>query len=79
MWVLGLYKLSWPANGSFKYVDMFFFVLFCFFLFFFCFFLFCFVFLFFLFFFVGGGRRNIKGKGGSWGRGRRGYIVLRIH
>ena len=66
MWVLGLYKLSWPANGSFKYVEMFFcFVLF--FLFFFC------------FFFCGGGRRNIKGKGGSWGRGRRGYIVLRIH
>ena len=37
MWVLGLYKLSWPANGSFKYVDMFFlfvclFVCFCFFL-----------------------------------------------
>ena len=61
MWVLGLYKLSWPANGSFKYVDTFFF---------------CF---FFLFFFCGGGRRNIKGKGGSWGRGRRGYIVLRIH
>ena len=57
MWVLGLYKLSWPANGSFKYVDMFFF----------------------FFFFCGGGRRNIKGKGGSWGRGRRGYIVLRIH
>ena len=20
MWVLGLYKLSWPANGSFVYV-----------------------------------------------------------
>ena len=74
MWVLGLYKLSWPANGSFKYVDMFFlllFFIFYFFIFFFCFF--------FLFFFVGGGRRNIKGKGGSWGRGRRGYIVLRIH
>ena len=34
MWVLGLYKLSWPANGSFKYVDM------LFFLFFFCFFCF---------------------------------------
>ena len=68
MWVLGLYKLSWPANGSFKYVDMFFFCLFLF-------FLFCF----FVFFLCGGGRRNIKGKGGSWGRGRRGYIVLRIH
>ena len=27
MWVLGLYKLSWPANGSFKYVDMFFLLL----------------------------------------------------
>ena len=27
MWVLGLYKLSWPANGSFKYVDFFFFFL----------------------------------------------------
>ena len=25
MWVLELYKLSWPANGSFKYVDFFFF------------------------------------------------------
>ena len=59
MWVLGLYKLSWPANGSFKYVDMFFF--------------------FFFFFGGGGGGRNVKGKGGSWGRGRRGYIVLRIH
>ena len=64
MWVLGLYKLSWPANGSFKYVDMFFFV---------CLFFFFFVFVFFFFvFFCGGGRRNIKGKGGSWGRGRRG-------
>ena len=58
MWVLGLYKLSWPANGSFKYVDMLFF-------------------FFFFFFLVGGGGRNVKG--GSWGRGRRGYIVLRIH
>ena len=28
MWVLGLYKLSWPANGSFKYVDVFFFFFF---------------------------------------------------
>ena len=72
MWVLGLYKLSWPANGSFKYVDMFFFL----FWFFCCFVLFCF---FCLFFFGGGGGRNVKGKGGSWGRGRRGYIVLRIH
>ena len=70
MWVLGLYKLSWPANGSFKYVDMFFLLLLLFF------FLF---FVFFCVFFCGGGRRNIKGKGGSWGRGRRGYIVLRIH
>ena len=26
MWVLGLYKLSWPANGSFKYVDILFLV-----------------------------------------------------
>ena len=25
MWVLGLYKLSWPANGSFVYVNNFFF------------------------------------------------------
>ena len=25
MWVLGLYKLSWPANGSFVYVMIFFF------------------------------------------------------
>ena len=58
VWVLGLYKLSWPANGSFKYVDMFFF---------------------FLFFFWWRGGRNVKGKGGSWGRGRRGYIVLCIH
>ena len=32
MWVLGLYKLSWPANGSFKYVDMFCFFCFVFFL-----------------------------------------------
>ena len=47
MWVLGLYKLSWPANGSFKYVDMFFL---------FCFVLFCFCFCFFLFlFFLWGG------------------------
>ena len=28
MWVLELYKLSWPANGSFKYVDIFFFFFF---------------------------------------------------
>ena len=50
MWVLGLYKLSWPANGSFKYVDMFFFVCLFVCLFFFCFIfvvLFCFVFCFF--------------------------------
>ena len=82
MWVLGLYKLSWPANGSFKYVDMFFFLLLLFFFVFFfccCFFCFFFCFVLFFFFFCGGGRRNIKGKGGSWGRGRRGYIVLRIH
>ena len=59
MWVLGLYKLSRPANGSFKYVDM--------------------LLFFFVFFFGGGGGRNVKGKGGSWGRGRRGYIVLHIH
>ena len=39
MWVLGLYKLSWPANGSFKYVDMFLLLL---------------LLLFFFFFFVGG-------------------------
>ena len=43
MWVLGLYKLSWPANGSFKYVDMF------------VFFVCLFVCLFFLFFWWGGG------------------------
>ena len=49
MWVLGLYKLSWPANGSFKYVDMFFFVVF-----FVCLF-------FFLFFFCGGGTQEHKG------------------
>ena len=46
MWVLGLYKLSWPANGSFKYVDVFFVFVFFF-------LLFCFVFVF-LFFFGGG-------------------------
>ena len=28
MWVLGLYKLSWPANGSFVYVIIFFFFFF---------------------------------------------------
>ena len=44
MWVLGLYKLSWPANGSFKYVDMFFLLL-----------LLLFFFFFFFFFFCGGG------------------------
>ena len=27
MWVLGLYKLSWPANGFLKYVDIFLFFL----------------------------------------------------
>ena len=47
MWVLGLYKLSWPANGSFKYVDMFFF----------------FGCWFFFFFFWWGGGRNVEGKG----------------
>ena len=25
MWVLGLYELSWPTNGSFEYVNIFFF------------------------------------------------------
>ena len=30
MWVLGLYKLSWPANGSFVYVIIFFFSFFFF-------------------------------------------------
>ena len=63
VWILGLYKLNWPANGSFKYVDIFFF-------------------LFFFLVGVGGGggeRRNVKGERGSWGRGRRGYIVLCIH
>ena len=77
MWVLGLYKLSWPANGSFKYVDIFVFAclfVFCLFV---C-FLFCFVFL----VVFGGGvgeGRNVKGERGSWGRGRRGYIVLCIY
>ena len=68
MWVLGLYKLSWPANGSFKYVDMFFCLFVCLFVFFCLFFLFCFVFcffvlfcLFFCFFLVGGGRQECKG------------------
>ena len=28
MWVLGLYKLSWPANGSFVYVIFFYFLFF---------------------------------------------------
>ena len=48
MWVLGLYKLSWPANGSFKCVDMFFLLL---------------LLLFFLFFFFlwGGGTQEHKG------------------
>ena len=50
MWVLGLYKLSWPDNGSFVYVDIF-----------------------------RGEGRNVKSERGSWGRGRRGYIVLCIH
>ena len=61
MWVLGLYKLSWPANGSFVYVIIFCCCC-CFFLFFFC--------------FLRGKTGNIKGERGSWGRGRRGYIVL---
>ena len=33
MWVLGLYKLSWPANGSFVYAIIFFFFFFFFLLF----------------------------------------------
>ena len=65
MWVLGLYKPSWPANGSFVYVDIFY----CFFV---CFFVFVFVLL-------RGEGRNVKSERGSWGRGRRGYIVLCIH
>ena len=28
MWVLGLYKLSWPTNGSFVYEIIFYFFLF---------------------------------------------------
>ena len=71
MWVLGLYKLSWPANGSFVYVIFFF--LFFFFFFFFCYF-------FFVFYFLRGKTGNVKGERGSWGGGgRRGYIVLCIH
>ena len=62
MWVLGLYKLSWPANGCFKYVDMFYFL-----------------FIFLWWWWWGGEGRNVKGEGGSWGRGRRGYIVLCVH
>ena len=27
----------------------------------------------------GGEGSNVKGERGSWGRGRRGYIVLRVH
>ena len=69
MWVLGLYKLSWPSNGSFKYVHIIFF------------FFFCVLFLCFVFGFGGGGGEgsNVKGERGSWGRGRRSYIVLCIH
>ena len=55
MWVLGLYKLSWPANGSFVYAIIFFF-----FFFFFLLFLFCFL-------FFEGEDRNVKGERGSWG------------
>ena len=60
MWVLGLYKLSLPANGSFVYVIIFFF-----------FFFFCCCCC-----FLRGKTGNVKGERGSWGRGRRGYIVL---
>ena len=70
MWVLGFYKLSWPANGSFVYVIFFFF--------FFCLFVCLFVCL-----RRKTGKRGSCGRGscerGSWGRGRRGYIVLCIH
>ena len=61
MWVLGLYKLSCPANGSFVYVILL--------LLFFC-----------LSVCLRGktGKRGSCGRG-SWGRGRRGYIVLCIH
>ena len=62
MWVLGLYKLSWPANGSFVYVNFFYF--------------FFFFLLLLLLFFLRGKTGNVKGERGSWGRGRRGYIVL---
>ena len=66
MWVLGLYKLSWPANGSFVYVIIFF-ILFLFIYFFLCCCCCC---------FLRGKTGNVKGERGSWGRGRRGYIVL---
>ena len=66
VWVLGLYRLSWSANGSFEYVDMFFVCWFVCLLFF---FVFCF-FSFFLFFFWWreGKGRSIKGERGTWGR-----------
>ena len=66
MWVLGLYKLSWPANGSFEYVDIYIYIYIGF-------------FLFYMYFLFLGGGRNVKGERGSWERGRRGYIVLCIH
>ena len=56
--------MSWPANGSFVYVNNFFY-------------LFCFVVVVVLSFFFEGEDRNVKGERGSCGR--RCYIVLCIH
>ena len=53
MWVLGLYKLSWPADGSFVYVIIFLLLLF--------------VISFLFFYFLRGKTGNVKGERGSWG------------
>ena len=76
VWVLGLYKLSWPAYGSYVYVTFYFFkknfyfyfiiiIIYLFFV------LFCFVF----YFYFLGGRGKERGKGVVLGRGKwRGYM-----
>ena len=68
VWVLGLYKLSWPAYGSYVYVTFYFFLknflfllYYYYYIYIFCFVLFCFLLLFF------GGEGKGEGERSSFG------------